>query len=72
LTTTPTPTTEAPAYFRPDALAERWAMTTKTLANWRTLGRGPAFVKIGGGLVRYALADVLAWEAEHRVTAVFA
>lgn len=62
---------EPPAYLRPDALAERWATTTKTLANWRSLGKGPAFVKIGGA-VRYPLTDVLAYENANYVPPVSA
>ncbi|WP_420846583.1 helix-turn-helix transcriptional regulator [Nocardioides jishulii] len=57
--------------MRPEALAERWDMTPKTLANWRSAGTGPTFVKIGG-MVRYRLADVEAYEAGSRVQAVTA
>ncbi|QCX26420.1 helix-turn-helix domain-containing protein [Nocardioides jishulii] len=46
-------------------------MTPKTLANWRSAGTGPTFVKIGG-MVRYRLADVEAYEAGSRVQAVTA
>lgn len=47
-------------------LARRWAMNPRTLTNWRTQGRGPAYIKLGvGGSTRvlYRVADVLAWEA---------
>jgi hypothetical protein len=38
-------------------------VSPKTLANWRSLGIGPPFLKYGGrlGPVRYRLADLLAW-----------
>ena len=31
-----------------------------TLANWRTYGRGPAYVRLGR-LVRYPVAELEAW-----------
>lgn len=54
-------------HLRPQALASRWGTTVKTLANWRHLGKGPAYVK-AGDLVFYRLADVLAFEHAHLVT----
>ncbi|MBP8882259.1 MAG: DNA-binding protein [Dermatophilaceae bacterium] len=32
-----------------------------TLNNWRALGKGPRYVKLEGGVVRYPRAGVLAW-----------
>ena len=29
--------------------------------NWRALGKGPRYVKLEGGVVRYPRAGVLAW-----------
>ena len=29
-------------------LADRWHMNNKTLCNWRSQGKGPSFIKIGG------------------------
>lgn len=51
-------------YLTPSQLSERWngAVTTGTLANWRSKGSGPAFAKFGSR-VRYPLARVAAWEA---------
>lgn len=51
-------------YLTPAQLAQRWggAVTTGTLANWRSKGSGPAFAKFGSR-VRYPLAQVVAWEA---------
>lgn len=48
----------------PAQLVDRWnnAVTTGTLSNWRSKGRGPSFVKIGKS-VRYPLAAVQAYEA---------
>ncbi|WP_433680673.1 helix-turn-helix transcriptional regulator [Nocardia sp. CA-119907] len=46
-----------------DELGERWRIKPKTLANWAASVplKGPRFVKVGG-YVRYALADVVAYE----------
>jgi hypothetical protein len=46
-------------------LADRWRISPRSLEKWRTLGLGPAYIKVGGR-VRYLLEDVLAYEAEHR------
>lgn len=37
----------------PQEMARRLRVDTKTLANWRYLGRGPAYMK-DGGVVRYS------------------
>lgn len=44
----------------------------KTLANWRSQGKGPAFIKLSsgrGGSVRYEWSAVNAWLAEQRKAA---
>lgn len=50
-------------YLTPTELSKRWsgAVTTGTLANWRSKGQGPAFAKFGSR-VRYPLANVVEWE----------
>lgn len=43
----------------------------KTLANWRSQGKGPKYIKFGegsGAAVRYDWADVEAWLAAQRKT----
>lgn len=50
----------------PDELAERWSVSTQGLANWRSQGIGPAFVKIGRR-VRYAISEVVAYERAHSI-----
>lgn len=52
----------------PEQLADRYGnrITPKTFANWRTLGKGPVFTKIGGK-VFYRLSDVLEWEESRTV-----
>jgi uncharacterized protein YndB with AHSA1/START domain len=42
-------------------LADRYRVSIKTVREWRFKGRGPAGHKFGKH-VRYALADVEAWE----------
>lgn len=56
-----------PTYLTPKELAARYggAIAPKTLANWRSQGKGPPYVKLGGRVV-YALHDVLEWEKSRR------
>jgi len=53
-------------YLTPAQLVARWnnAVTTGTLSNWRSQGRGPKFVKFGRN-VRYPLDGVIAYEKQH-------
>lgn len=53
-------------HLTPDELAARWSVTTATLANQRSLRRGPTYLKLGGA-IRYTLADVERFEAAGRV-----
>lgn len=57
-------------------VARMTGVSIKTLANWRCLGQGPAFLKFGEpqgrGAVRYSRSVVLQWIADqsqnpHRV-----
>ena len=43
-------------------LAERWHMSPRTLEQWRWLGKGPQFLKIGARVL-YDERDVLEFEA---------
>lgn len=49
-----------PVLLSPEALAAQLGIRAVTLAKWRTQGRGPAFVKVGGR-VRYPEASVARW-----------
>lgn len=53
------------AYLTPEELSQRWRgrISTKTLANWRSARRGPAFAKISGRII-YPLPEVERWERE--------
>jgi hypothetical protein len=46
-------------------LADRWQTSRGTLANARSRGDGCPYLKLGG-LVRYALSDVVAYEQQCR------
>ena len=47
-------------------LAERWGCSVGHLANLRSAGLGPSYIKIGSA-VRYRVRDVLAYEQAHVV-----
>jgi hypothetical protein len=51
----------------PQQLAQRSGVTTDHLANLRSQGRGPTYVKPGPRRVRDRLSDVLAHEEASRV-----
>ncbi len=45
-----------------EQLARRWHLSPRTLEQWRWLGKGPKFLKIGARVL-YREDDVEAWEA---------
>lgn len=55
-----------PKFINQSDLAKRWGISPRTLERWRWVGEGPRFLKIGG-LVRYRLEDVEAYEASQEV-----
>lgn len=52
-------------YLNAVELAARWkdAVTTGTLANWRSQRRGPPFVKVGSKVL-YPVDQLEAWERQ--------
>jgi hypothetical protein len=50
-------------------VARRWRLSPRTLERWRSQGRGPQYLKLGG-TVLYRAADIAAFEASrlHRPT----
>jgi hypothetical protein len=50
------------AKFTQEQLANRWHLSPRTLEQWRWLGKGPKFLKIGARVL-YREEDVEAWEA---------
>lgn len=49
-------------FLTPEELAERWKTTTGTLANLRSKGRGPEYIK-ALGKVLYKKDDIKKYEA---------
>lgn len=51
-------------YLTPEELSKRYRgrVAVRTLANWRCLGYGPKFSKIGGRIL-YPLHEIEAWES---------
>lgn len=52
----------------PQELAERWggSVGVRTLANWRSVGKGPRYMKLGGR-VAYEVSVIEAWERARSV-----
>lgn len=50
------------AFLTQQQLAARWMMSPRTLEQWRWLGKGPRFTKIGARVL-YSDADIAAYEA---------
>lgn len=56
-------------YLSPREVAAAYGIAEKTLANWRSQGKGPAYHKLGGK-VRYAAVDMEDWARESRVLTI--
>jgi excisionase family DNA binding protein len=50
-----------------EALAEYLDVPVTTIRDWRTDGKGPCAIRVGGR-VRFAVSDILQWLAEQRET----
>jgi hypothetical protein len=50
-----------------EALGEYLDVPVTTIRDWRTDGKGPCAIRVGGR-VRFAVSDVLSWLAEQRET----
>jgi hypothetical protein len=50
----------------PEEVAAHLRRPPKTLAEWRSRGRGPRYFKLEGGQIRYDWADVRAWLTAQR------
>ncbi|MEO5349785.1 MAG: helix-turn-helix domain-containing protein [Magnetococcus sp. YQC-3] len=48
-------------HITPSHLAQRWGIAAKTLLNWRCVGKGPPYIKIGGR-VMYRREDIEQYE----------
>lgn len=49
--------------FTQKELARRWTLSHRTLERWRSVGTGPAFMRIGGRII-YRLEDVVTYERD--------
>ena len=56
------------AYLTAEQVSDRYGgnISVRTLANWRTTGQGPKYVKVGGRVL-YRAADLDTWEAKRTV-----
>lgn len=52
----------AQIYLNTHEAAERLSLALSTLANWRSAGQGPAYLRAGGRIL-YPLDQLEAWEA---------
>jgi hypothetical protein len=68
-TTTPTPEDSLPpgSAFLPVLAAVFLGVSVKTLANWRSLGLGPAYVQYNGRRVAYLMNDLESFRRANRV-----
>ncbi|RKR74754.1 helix-turn-helix transcriptional regulator [Frondihabitans australicus] len=73
-TSLPAPTDLRPSALQTDAAASYIGVSRKTLANWRVLGEGPGYVRLGkaGSRVVYRVADLDAFLAARVVGTVAA
>lgn len=54
--------------LRPKDLAFRWSMNVKSIENMRKLDRGPRYMKLKTGTIRYDLVDVENYERLRAIT----
>lgn len=54
--------------IKPEELAQMWGVAAKSLANQRSRGEGPPFVRLSGGVIRYSRRAIAAYEAERTVS----
>ncbi|WP_206214039.1 helix-turn-helix domain-containing protein [Corynebacterium qintianiae] len=50
-----------PLAVKPREAARILGLSPQTLANWRTLGRGPRYRRVSPGTVVYAVSDLQKW-----------
>lgn len=60
-------TISPPVLLDPEQAAEFLTVARQTLAKWRHLGQGPAYLRVGTRNVRYRLEDLDAWLEERAV-----
>jgi len=53
--------------LRPRDVAREYGLPPQTLANWRSTGRGPAFIRVSPRMVLYEKAAIEMFLASRRV-----
>ncbi len=53
------------SHMTPSHIARRWGIAPKTLQNWRCVGKGPPYIKIGGRIL-YRREDIEQYEIEQQ------
>ena len=68
-------TDDTNTFLTPDQLSVRYGLARSTIDKWRQRNQGPIFYKrsrlatrLKESLIRYKLADVLAWEQTNNIT----
>ncbi len=56
-------------YLTTAQAAEALSLSKSTLDNWRSQGRGPSYIKVGGA-VRYRIADIESWVESQQVVTI--
>ena len=59
--TTPNRTASLPRMLTRPQAADALGLSEKTLRNWVKSGKGPRFIRLDGGAVRYLEVDPLEW-----------
>ncbi len=54
---------------KPEQVAEWLQVPADRLRKWRQADRGPSWIKLEGGAIRYAWSDVHDWARKNRTSA---
>jgi predicted DNA-binding transcriptional regulator AlpA len=58
---------DSPRLLTAAEVAQRTGLSVETLAQWRSQGKGPPYIKISRNCVRYRQSDLDGWAAERIV-----
>jgi predicted site-specific integrase-resolvase len=50
-----------PTFLTSKEVADRWRLSDQTLANWRSAGKGPPFIRVGSRVL-YPIEGIHAYE----------
>jgi hypothetical protein len=53
--------------LRPSGVSAEYGIAEQTLANWRSIGRGPAFSRLSARMIVYDRNDVENFFSDHKV-----